>query len=260
MLERHKAEHGHYKCNVTDCSRLIFASISELSIHKTQAHGTVGSMCNSKDRTPMSSSPHLNNNTPHSTTVDTRDSQQINETSTRYSNITHYPNYNASYPPQQANPPVTFSQFAPRNQPEVGTNYFIQSTNRPVDMTMTTDNEQMRYSPPVIQLYDQTGAVRSTQYPGVTPMRTESPGERQTVIRSISMTPEQPIDKPTNNDRRVSLVLQRTENTDCYIIAQAKNNQGPIIHSVVGATQPDCNDDTDMSDLIPGNNERDGES
>lgn len=52
QLDEHRSSAGHYQCNSSECSSLVFTTSLELSIHKSQNHGN-----------PMS--PHVNRNSPH---------------------------------------------------------------------------------------------------------------------------------------------------------------------------------------------------
>ncbi|XP_043664218.1 uncharacterized protein LOC122627260 isoform X1 [Vespula pensylvanica] len=65
-LDEHRSKVGHYQCNIPDCANLIFHSPVEVSMHKSQVHGTSLSP-NVSQLSPHlnTNSPHLNQNSPH---------------------------------------------------------------------------------------------------------------------------------------------------------------------------------------------------
>ena len=68
QLDEHRSKAGHYQCNVTECANVVFTSMVELAMHKSQAHGAPLSPHISRNSPHVSEgSPHLPQNSPHMT-------------------------------------------------------------------------------------------------------------------------------------------------------------------------------------------------
>ncbi|XP_043286934.1 uncharacterized protein [Venturia canescens] len=66
QLDEHRSTAGHYQCNSSECSSLIFTTSIELSMHKSQAHGKSISPHISRNSPHLNEgSPHVNRNSPH---------------------------------------------------------------------------------------------------------------------------------------------------------------------------------------------------
>ncbi|XP_034947129.1 histone acetyltransferase KAT6A-like isoform X2 [Chelonus insularis] len=204
QLDEHKSQAGHYQCNVPDCSTLVFSTLMEVSVHKSQAHGA--SLSPSISITPThvaqssprlrenspsmshSNSPHLANHSPHSVNVEPINPLQISRTSP-LTHQTHSPTFNSQ---QQIIPPVNFEQLpAPVQQlaqqvqrmalpqPQMpsslqpgsntiihGANYFVPPQGRP--MYRIAGPQGMQYPAHLAHLYGgppQYGAPPYPQYP-----------------------------------------------------------------------------------------------
>ncbi|KAK2582126.1 hypothetical protein KPH14_004492 [Odynerus spinipes] len=177
-LDEHRSKAGHYQCNIPDCANLIFHSPVEVSMHKSQVHGT-----------PLSpnASPQLNTHSPHAPPMESPNPQnppQLSRSSPLTSpHQTNSPTYNAvTSTGQQIAPPVNFEQLpAPVQQlaqqvqrmplPQTqlppslppgantmipGPNYFVQPPGRP-PLYRVPGSQGMHYPPHIAHLYPQYG-------------------------------------------------------------------------------------------------------
>ncbi|KAI4492779.1 hypothetical protein M0804_002570 [Polistes exclamans] len=126
-LDEHRSKVGHYQCNIPDCANLIFHSPVEVSMHKSQVHGTSLSPSVSQLSPHLNTnSPHLNQNSPHlrqaSPQLNTHSphpqsmespSQLSRNSPLTAPHQTNSPTYNAvtSNTTQQIIPPVSFDQL-----------------------------------------------------------------------------------------------------------------------------------------------------
>lgn len=78
QLDAHKAQKGHFQCNIPDCGNLIFNNPMEVSIHKMQIHGApMSPNINQMSPHMSATSPHLNQNSPYMN----HNSPHLNQTS-----------------------------------------------------------------------------------------------------------------------------------------------------------------------------------
>ncbi|KAL6443301.1 hypothetical protein ACFW04_002889 [Cataglyphis niger] len=132
-LDEHRSKAGHYQCNIPECANLIFHSAMEISIHRTQTHGTPlsPSVSQLSPHNQLSNSPHLNQNSPHlSQTSHSPHAAPLDASSTNSSQLsrnspltsphqTNSPTFNAAAATtavtgqQMQIPPVNFEQLPP---------------------------------------------------------------------------------------------------------------------------------------------------
>ncbi|XP_046831303.1 uncharacterized protein LOC124429718 isoform X2 [Vespa crabro] len=281
-LDEHRSKAGHYHCNIPDCANLIFHSPVEVSMHKSQVHGTSLSP-NVSQLSPHlnTNSPHLNQNSPylcrtspqlnsHSPHAPSMESpSQLNTNSPLTSpHQTNSPTYTTANTGQQIIPPVNFEQLpAPVQQlaqqvqrmplPQTqlppslppgantmipGPNYFVQPPGRP-SLYRVPGPQSMHYPSHLSHLYPQYGPG---PYPQMTPAQMH-PQLPQPMSRGRYPSAAQNTRAPRIPQGGVvpRQRLKRPMQQTMQVQQQQQQNNSPLKQRKMDVLMPDRNEDAD---------------